>query len=177
MPQMTHSSPFYRIYQFFFAVFAKPTAADLEIVRQILSSGEAAIFARLQLSEQAHAIEVYKKVTAPAAEPALRKAALLHDVGKAKHPLRLWERIIIVVGPKIFGDKVTQWETRPPKGWARPFVIRAQHPAWGAEMAEKAGSSHEVINLIRKHQVKITQPPQNEEEKVLLVLQAADDQS
>jgi putative nucleotidyltransferase with HDIG domain len=168
---MNLPQPFYRVYQFFFAIFAKPDPQGLANAQEILSPAEWAIFCQLQPSEQAHAIIVLQKVAtrAPEASLNLRKAALLHDVGKAKQPLHLWERVAIVLGQALFGKRTSNWT-------ARPFLIRSQHPSWGAEMATEAGSPAEVISLIRRHQDKIT-TPRNDEDKLLLILQSADDES
>ena len=37
-------------------------------------------------------------------------------------------------------------------GWKHTFVVREQHAAWGAALAEEAGSSEEVVDLILRHQ-------------------------
>ncbi len=182
----------YRAKQFFEAVFAKPTSADLELVRQILTPQQVALFDQLQPSEQAHAVRVLRAVQAnchqQGFEPPhdLLVAALLHDVGKARYPLWLWERVMIVLGKAILPEAANRWAisdkqaTTAPRGWKRPFVIAAQHPAWGADMASEQGTTPRAVALIRRHQ---DQPPKEdtksptEEDPLLAILQAVDDES
>ena len=70
--------------------------------------------------------------------PDLLAAALLHDVGKSRFPLRLWERVLIVSLKAFFPDRATRWGVGAAKGWRRALVVAAQHPTWGAEMARQA---------------------------------------
>lgn len=172
----------YRIRQFFEALLASPSADDLERVQQTLNPGQAALFRQLQPSEQAHAVRVLRAVEAQCHQkgsrvpPDLQVAALLHDVGKARYPLWLWERVLIVLGKALFPEAVGRWGLSEPRGWKRPFVIAAQHPAWGAEMAARQGASPRAVALIRRHQDHI--PHQNtEEDRLLAILQAVDDEN
>lgn len=158
-------SALYRVRQFWSALFASPKEADLDLARQTLSDKQMALFARMQPGEQAHSLKVFKKLhvlsrqgsaLAGIAESQVRElfvAALLHDVGKTVAPLRLWERVLIVLVNAVWPEKVREWGTGfAPKGWRRPFVIAVQHPAWGVELAETAGTSSLALNLIRRHQ-------------------------
>lgn len=172
----------YRIRQFFEALLAAPTPEDLVRVQQTLSPGQAGLFRQLQPSEQAHAARVLREVETRYAQkglvppPDLQVAALLHDVGKARYPLWLWERVLIVLGKALIPDAVTRWGMAEPRGWKRPFVIAAQHPAWGAEMAAGQGTSPRAVALIRKHQDHF--PTQDtEEDQWLAILQAVDDEN
>ncbi|RMF48027.1 MAG: phosphohydrolase, partial [Anaerolineae bacterium] len=98
------------------------------------------------------------------------------DTGKAAQPpLRLWERVLIVIGKALWEDALARWGDAPPKGWRRPFVIAAQHPLWGAQMAQQAGASPQVVALIREHQQPRPHPPETPFEHLLHHLQMADD--
>jgi len=181
----------YRVRQFFETLFAHPTPADLELVRETLTPAQAALFRQLQPSEQAHAVRVLRAVQetcqANGMEPPadLLAAALLHDLGKTRYPLRIWERVMIVLGKAILPTFAARWgredSTRPPRGWARPFVIAAHHPGWGANMAAEQGTAPRAVALIRRHQDPL--PPHrlsensNEEDRLLAILQAVDDES
>jgi putative nucleotidyltransferase with HDIG domain len=195
----------YRVRQFFETLFVSLTSADLELVRQTLTPAQVTLFIQLQPSEQVHAVRVLRAIQencqANGLQPPadLLVAALLHDIGKALYPLRIWERVVIVLGKKILPESAARWgngretSTATPRGWGRPFVIAAQHPAWGAEMAARQGTSPRAVALIRRHQdpflgqglnqstglnqsIGLNQNL-NEEDRLLAILQAVDDES
>jgi len=170
----------YRLYQFWQAVTARPTAADLDQARQTLNPAQMALFGRLQASEQAHAANVLGRLAAQGeTQPDLLAAALLHDVGKLRAPLHLWERVIIVLGQAFFPARVKQWGAaeQPQAGWRRAFIVARQHPAWGADLAREAGVSPLAEALIRRHQDLLPAAPTSLEDRLLARLQAVDDES
>jgi hypothetical protein len=123
-------------------------------------------------------MDVYHKlVTQGETSPDLLVAALLHDVGKSRYPLHLWERVLIVLVKALFPTRAKRWGAGAPFGWRRPFVIAEQHPAWGAEMATRAGASPLTVELICKHQHPSPSESQSEVEALLQKLQAVDDES
>jgi hypothetical protein len=143
----------YRFRQFFFALAAKPSKEEIEIVNQTLSPELQKIFYQLKSSDQKHSIEIFKKLKAQGEkDPDLFLAALLHDVGKCLFPLRLWERVMIVLGQALFPNVVSEWGQGNVDGWERPFVIACQHAQWGADLAKSAGASPLTVYLIRRHQ-------------------------
>ena len=148
----------YRMRQFWLALNAAPDVQDLAAAAEVLSPAQMAMFQQMQSSEQAHSLWIFRQLRQRPAEQDLEAqhdllvAALLHDVGKSRHPLRLWERVAIVLGKAFFPQQVHQWGLQSPVGWKRPFVIATQHPAWGAEMAAQAGASPLAVMLVRRHQ-------------------------
>jgi hypothetical protein len=112
-------------------------------------------------------------------------AALLHDVGKTRYPLHLWERIWIVLVQSVYPGCVARWgkeDDRQPERiewWRKAFVVAAQHPKWGAEMAAAAGTAPLAVDLIRRHQEKQVSPIELEttsrEEILLQALRSVDD--
>ncbi|KAA3645445.1 MAG: HDIG domain-containing protein [Chloroflexi bacterium] len=172
---MNPSRWLYRVRQFWHALTARPSPEALKHIQYILNSDQLALFARLQASEQAHALNVLSQLEEQGqTNPDLLVAALLHDVGKARHRLFIWDRVVVVLGRALFPQKVDIWGESPPEGWRRPYVIAAQHPAWGAEMAAEAGTSDIAVEIIRRHQDKIG-VPKSEIDELLLALQAVDD--
>ncbi len=171
----------YRLYQFWQAVTARPSAAGLTQARQTLNPAQMALFSRLQASEQAHALEVFGRLAAQGeTQPDLLVAALLHDVGKLRAPLQLWERVMIVLGQAFCPGKVEQWGAAeaPQAGWRRAFIVARQHPAWGAALARSAGVSPLAEALIRRHQDQLASAASESlEARLLLKLQAVDDES
>ena len=143
----------YRTRQFWHALRAAPTTEDLALARSVLTPPLQALFLQMQEGEQAHSIQVLRKIMQTGGAPVdLKVAALLHDVGKTCYPLDLWERVVIVVARAVFPGQVKHWGQGPAKGWRRPFAVSEQHAAWGEEMAAKAGASALACALIRRHQ-------------------------
>lgn len=170
----------YRTRQFGLALRTQSlTAAELAPARAILTAKQMQLFARLQPSEQIHALRVLQTVQQHGVpHPDLYTAALLHDIGKARAPLKLWERVLIVLVRKISSETVKEWGRGQPQGWRRAFVIAEQHPAWGGELAAEADTAPLAVSLIRRHQSPAETPPSSpEEEHLLRILQAADHQN
>lgn len=111
-------------------------------------------------------------------QPDLVAAALLHDVGKDLAKFSWWDRTIVVLGQRFFPNQSSKWATGEPRGWRRPFVVKAAHPCWGAKAASASGSSPLTVQLIHFHQ---DQPKDlsehNELTELLVLLQWADDES
>jgi len=165
---------FYRAQQFWQAIRIKnlPETAVSDI-NSHLTTAEQAIFYQLPISDQWHSYKVLQTLhSAGATEQSLQTAALLHDVGKARSPLSVWDRSFIVVMKRLLPKQTAVWGDGDGMGWKRPFVVRAHHPAWGAEMATTANSNPIVIDLINRHQ---SMPDVND--KQLRLLQWADDQN
>lgn len=156
--------------------FARPV--DLALVDRYLSPAEKALFLRLRRSEQIHSLNVLRAVLAQAPETpsALAAAALLHDVGKVRYPLRVAQKTTLVLvraaAPRFFrqmsaGD--------PHKRARRPFIAHVRHPEWSAELLAEAGSSPEVVWLARHHADPAERHADHPLFPLLKRLQAADD--
>jgi hypothetical protein len=177
---MRFSSAAYRARQFLLALRAQPLTADeLALARSILTPDQMNLFLQMQFSEQRHALNVLRTLQGwGESDPDLLTAALLHDVGKIRAPLRLWERVLIVLGQTFAPRRVSAWGDAPPRGWRRPFVVAERHPAWGGELASEAGTSPRAVSLILHHQS--TEPAQmgdSTEARLLQILQEADHQN
>jgi putative nucleotidyltransferase with HDIG domain len=147
------SLPFRRVWQFLQALTARPlTTAEQEEVAAILSSAQQTLFSQMSTTDQRHSLNVARTLIATGATVRdLLVAALLHDVGKSRHQLYLWERVMVVVIRAFGPSAAARWGHHPSNGWRRPFVIYQQHPHWGAEMALAAGCSPLTVDLIREH--------------------------
>lgn len=179
----------YRTRQFWLALGATPGPLDLEEARAVLNPLQFELFSQLQPGEQVHSLHVMRKLVAQGqAHPDLLTAALLHDVGKSRLRLRLWERVLVVLGKTFFPGQVKQWgslavdEQEILSGasrlsWRRAFVIAEQHAEWGAQMAARAGSSPLVVDLIRRHQDPVQNQVDSFEDDLLCQLQSVDDES
>jgi hypothetical protein len=148
---------------------------DEAAVRAVLNEQLFRLFGRMTRSEQQHAIRVMKRVqVAGHSEPDLLVAALLHDAGKSRYGLNLFERTAVVLLRKMLPRQAAAWEAGEPHGWRRAFVIRAKHPQWSAEDMAVAGASARACELARRHQDPPIDPSGDAFERLLQALQQAD---
>lgn len=173
----------YRVRQFSLALRGTVKPAELAQALAIFTPAQRALFAGLHPSEQAHALSVYRQlVNKGETSPDLLGAALLHDIGKTCIPLRLWERIWIVLAKAVFPLQVKRGASLSMEAvgwrvWLRAFIVAEQHPVWGADLAAQAGASAVTVALIRQHQDSPSIVGDPESERLLRKLQAVDDQN
>ncbi|MBP6788060.1 MAG: HD domain-containing protein [Candidatus Promineofilum sp.] len=167
----------YRLRQLWSNLTAGPLSdAARREVDAALSPAERVLFDDFSAADQWHSYRVLCDLRRAGYNNAdLWAAALLHDVGKTRFPLSAWDRTLIVVGAALFPNRVGRWGQGAAESRRRPFVVRAQHPEWGAEMAAAVGSGPVVVELIRRHQDK--PPAEDELADLLRALQWADDQN
>ncbi len=166
----------YRLRQAWLYAFARPRAEDLAEVRHLLGPRLWALFQRQSPSEQAHAIRVWRRVQALGGDSVVQQAALLHDVGKSRARLRLWERALVVLGRALWPRRAQAWARGAPRGWRRAFGVAERHPQWGADQARAAGAAAEVVALIREHHQPLVRAPRSLHERRLALLQQADEE-
>jgi len=167
----------YRSRQFWNALFGPRKHLTSELLLYLTPSQQQ-LFQRMQPSEQAHAFQLLKSLeTAGQVQPDLLAAALLHDVGKTLHPLSIFDRVIIVLGKRLFPRRVMRWAEGAPKGLCLPFVVAEHHAQWGAELAADAGATPLTVELIRRHQEPPFPASSSQTEQLLAALQAADDEN
>jgi hypothetical protein len=163
----------YRSRQFWHALRSPAKRVETDALLARLSPEQIILFRRMHPSEQAHAYEVLKRLLALGHhDPDLLTAALLHDVGKVRSPLSLFDRALAVLGKHFFPDAARRWGEGRQRGLRRPFVVAAQHPAWGADLAAAAGVSPRVCDLIRRHQ-----DSSDGNDSLLAALQSVDEES
>lgn len=169
----------YRIWQFRQSFKPPLTQQDWDRIRLYLSPVEVALFIKMPVPDQNHSYRVFRSlVDGGELDEDLIKAGLLHDIGKGKHPLRRWERIIAVLVCGISPGTALSWGKGVPEGFKRPLVIIHQHPDWGAELARQAGGSELLIWLIQNHEIYQHLPSTSQSKLELLnKLQMADNQN
>ncbi len=144
---------FYRVWQFWQTLTGTLSPNDWREVKLVLTLNELPLFERMNRADQAHSFRVMKSLQAGGhTDPNLLIAALLHDTGKGLHPLRFWERPVPVLAKGLLREDVHSPGNGNLHGWRRPLIIAKEHPAWGSEMAARAGSSPLTVWLIRHHQ-------------------------
>jgi putative nucleotidyltransferase with HDIG domain len=164
-----------RLRQGVLALVAWARPVDDASAAVILPSPLLTLFRQMPRREQQHALEVLATLRRNGGTHlTLLMAGLLHDVGKTRAPLTVWERVLIVVVEAASPSRAEVWSAGELRGWRRPFVVRRQHAAWGAEMVAAAGGDTLLIDLVRRHQDKLPTPPQTEADHLLVALQAAD---
>ena len=169
---------FYRARQFRQAMSSSPDQKELEKVGEVLTPAQTQLFMKLQPSEQAHALRVFDRLTEQGVtHPDLLAAALLHDVGKARYPLKPWERAAAELAKKFFPGRVGKWGQGEPRGLKAGVVVAEQHAQWGAEMAETAGASDLAVRLIACHQDQAPTQLSEPEMVLLSALQSVDEVS
>jgi hypothetical protein len=168
----------YRWRQFRQALAARPLPEEaLREIAAVLSEQEMVLFQRLSLNDQAHSYQVMTMLkTTGYDNPDLLAAALLHDIGKTRYRLPIWARSLVVLAEAFVPSRVARWGKGEATWWRRPFVVKAQHAEWGAEMAKAAGSRPITVALIGRHD-KVVGTAGGYEDELLRQLQWADDEN
>lgn len=169
----------YRLGQFWRLWRARPLSETARAeIGTVLSGPECELFSRFSWSDQQHSYRTFRILqSAGYTQPDLLAAALLHDIGKTRVHLSVWDRSLIVLGERIWPAKMAIWGQGNVQGWQRPFVVKQQHPAWGAELARSVGSRPLTVELIRRHQEALPETAVTEADRLLTLLQWADDQN
>lgn len=143
----------------------------------VLTPAEQALFRCFAAADQWHSYRVFRTLReqGEADRPPLA-AALLHDVGKTICHNSMWDRSLVVGVEKLWPSRVEVWGNGPPSGWRRPFAVRQQHAAWGAEMVRAAGGEPSVVALIANHQSPRLETLSAQERRWLEALRRADEQ-
>ena len=135
-----------------------------------------ALFSSMPRAEQHHGVHICRVLGQQGFDDRdLLAAALLHDVGKTVAPLRLWERVSVVLVERFAPRLAAEWADIPaggtvPVGVRRGLVVSRHHPAWGADLAAQAGASPRTVAWIRQHH-----DPVVERDPLLMALQDADE--
>jgi putative nucleotidyltransferase with HDIG domain len=170
----------YRVTQFGRWILDSVRPIDRAYVRERLSAPALAeLFARMPRADQHHGITAAQTLERRGHnDPDLITAALLHDVGKRRAPVSIWGRVITVLGEWLLPARAARWGREEARGLRRrlrrPFVVRRQHAAWGAEMVRRAGGSEATIRLIRSHHDPVEAP--DADRRMLAALRAADEE-
>jgi len=158
---------FYRLTQFFNALFPRIDPDDIEWAKSMLPPQGFSLFLAQSRIEQKHALDVAKSLRKYAGElssadyHALIQASLLHDCGKQQARLSIWHRVAVFIL-----NKLPELLRRPVQKFnlcASAMEISQKHPAWGRDLARKSGLSEKVCLMIERHH----SPPRNRLDQLL----------
>jgi hypothetical protein len=167
----------YRIRQGLRAIFAFSQSVETSLAAEYLAPELLALFRQMRRSEQLHSLNVLRDVLAQGTTPHdLAVAALLHDVGKSRYPMQVWQKTLVVLTRAFSPALFERWSKGDPSSlWHRPFVVYVQHPAWSAQLIASAGASTNAVWLVAHHQENADQWQRHPLASLLIRLQAADD--
>lgn len=136
------------------AVFAFTQTPDYAAMERYLTPDQQALFQRLNRGEQLHSLRVLRDVLAqePETPHDLALAALLHDTGKTRYPMAVWQKTVAVLTRKFAPAWYNRWSACDPAApLPRGCVVAEAHPAWSAELVAATGASERALWLIRHH--------------------------
>lgn len=167
-----------RLQQGLRAIFAFTQSIDHDLVERYLTQDEMALFRQLALSEQLHSVNVLRDILEQSQQTPhdLAVAALLHDIGKCRKHMAVWQKTISVLVktflPKL-DDKLS--EDGELTFWRAPFILRRHHPKWGGQLLSDIQSSDCVIWLTTHHADDADDWHDHPYYELLIRLQQADD--
>lgn len=148
-------------------------------VEDVLSAEQLALFDSQPAAGTQHGYRVMATLMAAGHDQHdLLVAALLHDVSKYRDRYTWFDRVKVVLGQRFTPGLAAEWAKGPASGWRRAFVVKVAHAGWGAEALAAAGGSELSVALVRRHQEAPLKSTGNErEDRLLALLQWADDQN
>lgn len=160
------------------AVFAQTQTVDYALADHYLNPEQRGLLRRLNRGEQLHSLNVLRDVLAQEAHTPhdLAVAALLHDVGKSRYPMRVWQKTLAVLCRKFAPATYQRWsEGDPHDSIARACVVAEHHPAWSRDLVAPTGASERALWLIGHHADPLDDWQEHPHALLLRRLQRADD--
>ncbi len=159
------------------ALFAFTTSVDFELAERYLSPQQMTLFRQMAKPEQLHSLNVLRDVLAQATTTPhdLAVAALLHDVGKSRYHLAVWQKTLSVLISKLLPPLDNRLSIEATLTfWRAPFIVRRHHPQWGGDLLS-AYAPDCVIWLVSHHADSADDWQHHAYYDLLVRLQIADD--
>lgn len=143
-----------RIQQGVRALLAYTQTIDYDLAAEYLTTEQLTLFQQLGRGEQLHSLNVLRAVLAQENNTPLdlALAALMHDIGKIRYHLAVWQKTEVVLlrrlTPRFYyrmseGQQLTFWRA--------PFIVAEQHPCWSAAILEQTGAPARAVWLAAHH--------------------------
>jgi len=137
--------------RFLRALTAHVDPSERQVVADNLTPAQQRLFWAMMVQDQRHSLDVFYALQRRGCQDQdILLAALLHDVGKGQ--VRLWQRVVYVLlraGPSGLLRRLAKPSG---SGWRRALASIDEHGRRGAALAQEAGASSAVVELIRTHQ-------------------------
>ncbi|MFO7917986.1 MAG: hypothetical protein R6V13_07900 [Anaerolineae bacterium] len=161
----------YRLRQFLDHLQADEAGVDYGPAKELLSAEAFALFRSMSVGDQRHALCVLRALDRGGGPPlALKRAALLHDVGKACGDLKMWHRVLGVAAEAVDEALLSRLASSD-----RGLYVQAHHAELGALLCKEVGLSPFVVDLVRYHESPLEEIEDPALREALAALKAADD--
>lgn len=164
----------YRVKQFIWGFTSFLKNIDYEYVNEFLNEDEIKIFNKLKHNDRHHCIRVCKDsikmkedFNIDVDKYKLGKAALLHDVGKSKTPLSLFEKSVVVLLDKATSGKIKKYDK------IKQIDIYYNHPKIGLEVLKNFEYDKELLQVVRYHHNK----SKISDNQILNIISSCDDKN
>ena len=136
-------------------MLAASSPLDQSLAQEYLSAKELTAFRAMSRAEQLHSLHVLRAVLDQRAHTSrtLGAAALLHDVGKLRYHLAVWQKTLAVLVTALvptFARALGRDESL--SVLRAPFTVSSHHAKWGAEILRGCESHAELVWLVEHHQ-------------------------